>query len=62
MVIWKFALYLGVITMVYMLLVSVVAIVRYGRKQGGDDANYPGSAHGSRQDRHLVSAGGTLHH
>ena len=60
MVIWKFALYLGVITMFYMLLVSVVAIVRYGRrKSGNDDQSLPG--HGPRRDRHLSAVGGALH-
>lgn len=32
MIVWKFAVYLGVMTLLFALIVSVVAIARYGRR------------------------------
>ena len=32
MIIWEFAVYLGVMTLLFALIVSVVAIARYGRR------------------------------
>lgn len=38
MIVWKFALYLGVITLLFAFIGSVVAITRYGRGGQHDDA------------------------
>lgn len=40
MIIWKFAVYLGIVTLLFALIISVVAIARYGRgntSRGADD-------------------------
>ncbi len=39
MIVWKFAIYLGVMTLLFALIVSVVAIARYGRGDSSGSAD-----------------------
>jgi len=39
MIVWKFAIYLGVLTLLFALFMSVVAIARYGRGRPGVNRN-----------------------
>jgi hypothetical protein len=40
MIVWKFAVYLGVLTLLFALIVSVVAIARYGRSNSTQGAGH----------------------
>ncbi len=40
MIVWKFAVYLGVLTLLFALIVSVVAIARYGRSNSAQGAGH----------------------
>ena len=35
MIVWKFALYLGVMTLLFAFLIAIVAITRFGRGETG---------------------------